>query len=560
MSQQQDHPRIASLKQQFLDGRMQRRDFLRYSTLLGLSAGAAYAFVGPVTGASFVAPARAALPKGGTLKCGMRVHAVKHPHAHDWQPPANITLQVSETLTRSGQDNITRPLLLERWVASDDLKTWDLHLRKDVKWHNGRAFLADDVIWNFKHFLDPATGSSSVGLMTSYLLESYETGEKDADGNAKTSTRFWTEHAVEKIDDHTVRLNLKVPFVAIPEHLFHYTDCILDPEEGGEFKVGSNGTGPFSMTQHRVGELAVLEARDDYWGDGPYLDKLVFVDLGDDPSAAIGALASRQVDMISESDISTLDALSALPHLEIHKSATAGTSIVQIRVDQKPFDDARVRRAMRYGIDAKRILHIALRDFGLPGEHHFVCPVHPDYAPLPEMTRDPERAKQLLAEAGHPNGIDVTMDCKPDPAWELAAVQAMKEQYAECGIRMDINVIPSAQFWDRWDKYPLSMIGWNPRPLGFMVLSLGFRTGVPWNATGWGDAEFDALLTKAEGTLDIEERKVIMKKIETIMQQRGPIAQPVWKGILTAVDKRVKGFKLHPATFIFGEELGVEDA
>ena len=554
-----EHPGIAKLSDQLQDGKMERREFLRYATLLGMSVPAAYALAGKITGEDMVPSAKAQdLPKGGTLKCGMRVHAVKHPHAHDWQPPANITMPVSETLTRSDQDNLTHPLLLERWEVSDDLMTWDLYLREGVKWHNGRDFVADDVVWNFQHFLDPANGSSSIGLMKSYLLEEYETGEKDDEGNPKTSIRFWSDNAVEKVNDKQVRLNLKVPFVAIPEHLFHYTNCILDPEEGGEFKAGSNGTGPFTMTEHKVGEIAILEAVENYWGDGPYLDKLIYIDLGDEPAAAVAALASKQVDMIAEGDISQIDTLKAIPHLDIHESATAGTAIGQIRIDQKPFDDEKVRLALRYGVDAKTVLDKALRGFGLKGEHHFVCPVHPDYAEMPEMTRDPEKAKALLAEAGYPNGIDIVMDCKKDPAWELAAVQEMQQQYEECNIRMGINVIPSAQFWDRWDQYPFSMIAWNPRPLGFMVLSLGFRTGVPWNATAFGDKEFDDLLTKAEGTLDIEERKKVMLEVQTIMQQRGPIVQPVWKGILTASGKNVKGFRLHPAVFIFPEELGIE--
>ncbi|MFQ5959374.1 MAG: ABC transporter substrate-binding protein, partial [Alphaproteobacteria bacterium] len=81
--------------------------------------------------------------------------------------------------------------------------------------------------------LDPETGSSSVGLMKGYMLEEFETGEVDDKGNPKKSHKLWDANAIEKIDDHTVRLNLKVPHVAIPEDLFHYTNSILDPEEGG---------------------------------------------------------------------------------------------------------------------------------------------------------------------------------------------------------------------------------------------------------------------------------------------------------------------------------------
>ena len=137
------HPGIAKLEDQLAEGKLDRREFLRYATLLGLSVTAAYAAVGKITGEAIVPSAKAQeLPKGGTLKCGMRVHAVKFPHAHDWQPPSNITLPVCETLTRSDQDNLTFPLLLDRWEVSDDLKTWDPERHRqlpDPGWRPGNC-------------------------------------------------------------------------------------------------------------------------------------------------------------------------------------------------------------------------------------------------------------------------------------------------------------------------------------------------------------------------------------------------------------------------------------
>ena len=172
------------------------------------------------------------------------------------------------------------------------------------------------------------------------------------------------------------------------------------------------------------------------------------------------------------------------------------------------------------------------------------------------MHRDVEAAKKLLAEAGHPDGIDVEIASKKAPAWELQAVQAMVEQWKDAGIRVKINVMPSAQFWDVWDKVPFGFTSWAHRPLGFMVLALGYRSGVPWNESRFNDAEFDTLLTQAEGTLDVEERREILGQIEMIMQERGPITQPLWRGIFAAFDQRVAGYKLHPTGYIFPEELG----
>ena len=120
-----------------------------------------------------------------------------------------------------------------------------------------------------------------------------------------------------------------------------------------------------------------------------------------------------------------------------------------------------------------------------------------------------ERREALLAEAGHPNGITAEIAAKKDPAWEIQAVQAMVSQWKEAGINVNINLLPSAQFWDVWDKFPMGFVAWGHRPLGFMVLSLGFRSGVPWNPTGFADKEFDGLLDKAEATLDLDERRKV---------------------------------------------------
>ena len=553
MTREREHPGLEQLKRQFNEGKLDRREFIRYATLLGVSATAAYGMMGMVA----PEPARAAdMPKGGSVRLSMRVYKVDDPHTYSWLHDSNQGRGTHEYLTKTGSDNVTRPYLCSKWVASDDLKTWDLHLQK-VKWHNGRDFTADDVIWNIEHCLDPGTGSSVLGLMKGYMLEEYETGEKDDDGNPKKSTRLWDANAIEKVDDHTVRLNLKEAQVAVPEHLFHYPFAILDPEEGGKFGPGSNGTGPYPLVEQSVGETAVLRKRDGWWGGETFIDELIYVDLGDDPSATVGALASQQVhgQYSGDADVNTLDVLKSLPHLTVHEVITAGTGVARLQMDREEFKDPRISRAMRLAVDTPRCLELAYRNIGSPGEHHHVCPVHPDYKKLPFMNRDVEAAKKLLAEAGHPDGIELEIASKKEPAWELQAVQAMVEQWKEAGIRVNINLMPSAQFWDVWDKVPFGFTSWAHRPLGFMVLALAYRSGVPWNESRFSDAEFDTLLTKAEGTLDLAERTEIIGRLETIMQERGPITQPLWRGQFAAFDKRVLGYKIHPTGYTFAEEL-----
>ena len=555
-----DHALVPTLKRQLVEGQIDRREFVRYATLLGVAAPAAYAFVARVTREGLVAPAeaQATLPKGGTLRIAMRCQDLKSPHTYSWIESANSARQVLDYLTVTGGDNVTRPSLIEKWEPSPDLKTWTLRVRKSVKWHNGRQFTADDVVWNLKRVLDPKTGSSVLGLMKGFLLEDYETGEKDDKGNPKKASRLWDANAIQKVDDFTVRLNGKTPQLAVPEQLFHYPLLILDPAENGEFKVGSNGTGAFTLVENEVGRRQVLKAhKPGYWGGGPYLDQLEFIDLGDDPAASVAALASRQVDGLYGADIVQLEALQKIPHVQMYQVATAYTATARMQ-PVKPFDDKRVRQAMRYAIDSNAVLQIAHRGLGQPGEHHHVSPVHPEYAKLAPPQRDVARAKKLLTEAGYPNGIDVEIICRPQPAWELLAVQTMVEQWKEGGIRVKINVMPSTQYWEVWTKVPFGFTTWAHRPLGIMSLALAYRSGGPWNESKYSNPEFDRLLTQAEGTLDVAARREIMARLETILQEDGPIVQPVWRAIFTFHDKRVQGFKPHPTLYIFGHQLAIQ--
>jgi peptide/nickel transport system substrate-binding protein len=555
-----EHPLLPTLKGQLAAREIDRREFLRYATLLGMAAPAAYAFAAKVTGQPLVAPAEAqgALPKGGTLRLAMRCQDLKSPHTYSWVESSNSARQVLDYLTVTGVDNITRPSLVEKWEASPDLKTWTLRLRKNVKWHNGRQFAADDVVWNLKRVLDPKTGSSVLGLMKSFLLEDYETGEKDDKGNPKKSSRLWDAGAIQKVDDFTVRLNGKSAQLAVPEQLFHYPLLILDPAENGEFKVGSNGTGAFTLTANEVGRKQVLKARKEgYWGGGPHLDQIEFIDLGDDPAASVAALASKQVDGLYGADIVQLEALQKIPHVQMYQVVTAYTATARVQ-PIKPFDDKRVRQALRYAIDSNTVLQIAHRGLGQPGEHHHVSPVHPEYAKLPAPVRDVAKAKKLLADAGYPNGIDTEIVCRPQPAWELLAVQTMVEQWKEAGIRVKINVMPSTQYWEVWTKVPFGFTTWAHRPLGIMSLALAYRSGGPWNESKYSNAEFDRLLGQAEGTLDVTARRETMARLEAILQDDGPIVQPVWRSIFTFHDKRVQGFKPHPTLYIFGNQLAIQ--
>lgn len=548
------HPMISAYAKQMEGGLLDRRAFLRLATLLGMSAGAAYGVAG-------LTPAFAqqqAPKKGGKLRILANLDDVSAPHAYSWGQEMFMR-QVLETLTVTGADNVTRPLLLERWEASDDAKIWTLRLRRDVKWSDGRPFTADDVVWNLKHALDPASGSSFLSLFAGFIMEAYETDKKDDSGKPVTGHRLWRDDAIEKLDDHTVRLNGKSANVLVPEHLFHEQLFIIDPKDNGRFGPDSASTGPYRLVDFKKGQRCSMQARDDYWGEGPYIEELEWLDLGTDPNAQLAAIASKQVDGLIWVDNAALDTLRKLGHVQVYEAPSANTGAVRMRVTEKPFDDGRVRKAMRLAIDREAVLQLGLGGLGYLGEHHLVSKHHADYGAVVAPERDIEQAKKLLAEAGYPDGIDVELYLKSAPSWESKIVQSMLGQWAEAGIRVTMRPVPPAQYWEIWQKVPLGFTDWNHRPLGIMLYDLVLRTGGEWNESAYSNPDFDKLLDEAGATVELDERKKIMSKLEEILIEDGPLVQPVYRNVYTAYNKKLKNFSMHPSNYNYYKDMWIEE-
>ncbi len=545
------HPYVPEALHLLRRGRMSRREFLRTVTLLGVSAGAAYALAGGVDPLVRRAHGAETPRQGGTFRFQMAVQEITDPARYDWNERSNIARHIVEYLTFTGPDNVTRPYLAERWEASEDLRTWTFHLRKDVKWSNGDEFNADDVVFNFTRWLDPKTGSSNIGLFDA-MVQTVDTGKTDADGKPIMGKRM-RSGAVEKVDGHTVRLHLSQPVLAMPENLYNYPTAIVHrrfEEEGGDLRKNPVGTGPFTLERLAVGREALLRRRDGYWGQRPHLDAIHYVDLGEDRSAWLAALASDQVDGIYRVDVAQLDVVENLPGVVIHEVASAQTNVARMRVDQAPFDDIRVRRAVRACMDPRKLLELAHRGRGDPGEHHHVATIHPEYFALPATQPDIELARSLLAEAGHGEGLALSIDVgSTSGPWELACIQAFREQCAPAGIDLRINTMPSTQYWEIWDKTPFGFTAWTHRPLGVMVLNLGYRSGVPWNESRYSNPEFDAALDAADATLDVEERRRLMERVQRILQDDAVIAQPLWRSEISATRDRVRGYSTHPTLY-----------
>jgi peptide/nickel transport system substrate-binding protein len=554
-----EHVYIPELQELYRQGRVTRREFVRNATLLGMSVASASALLAACGGseaptatsapeptekpAATTPPEPTATPvpagpiRGGTLTHGSRVQGIEHPARFSWiDGDANITRFMIEYLTYVDEKNVARPALAESWEASDDLKTWTLNLRKNVKWSTGEPFGADDVVFSMKEWLNPDVGSSVLGLM-SYLQPT----------------------GIEKKDDYTVVLHLDSPQLCVPEHLHHYPSAILDHRTfKGDWLENPVGTGAFSLEEWSVGERAVLKRRDGYWKMGtdgnalPYLDEIVVVDLGDDETAFISAMQSGQIDVF-DPEVASVQALKGDPNIVFGAVATNATRVLRMRVDMEPWTDNRVRTALKLCQDKEKILSLAYFGEGITGPDCHISPAQPEFAPMEAMKKDTDKAKALLAEAGYSDGLDVTLTCASGGDMQSYA-EVLKLDAEAAGFRIEINAVPSSSYWDVWTEVDLGITAWAHRALAIMVLPLAYvcdkeGTPVPWNETRWSDEEFDRLLTTAMGTLDVEERRKIMADIQRIQVERGSIGVPYWMNRWIAYSPKVKGMVAHPTRY-----------
>jgi peptide/nickel transport system substrate-binding protein len=556
MEEKKIHPLVNEAQEKLRQGTISRRDFLKISTLLGVSLGTAniLAACAPAATSTPTAVPATAVPqatattaaplviRGGTLNVACRVERVTDPAQFSLVSASHPWRHVFEYLTHTDPQGITHPYLLDSWKASDDLLTWTLVLKQGIKFSNGQELTADDVVFNIKRWLDPNTKSSMASAM-SYM-----------DGTG-----------VEKTDNYTVTLHLKNPTIFLPDNLGQYQAAIVPATFGGDITKEPIGTGPFTMVEYVATERAHLKARTDYWQMGvdgkplPYLDEIVMVMLGEDQSAYVSALQSGQVDTICEPTVSTWEAVKDDTRFTIVSTPTAATRVLRLRADQDPWTKNDVRTALKCCHNREKILQLALQGQGIIGNDSHVCQANPEYSQLDPLPYDPAHAKALLAGAGYPDGLTVELTVASDWPESMAYAQALKEDALPGGFTINLKTMPASEYWNGWTDFNMGITWWSHRTQALITLGLAYTgdaQGKPgaWNESHWVDPEFSTILTQATGTLDLTKRKELTLQLEKIQQERGSICTPFFMNVWKIYTTKVHGVEPSPDEYaIFTE-------
>ena len=375
---------MQELSAAYRDGRIGRRDFLRWSAVLGLSVPLLDSPLAEMPRARAAGPVR----RGGTLKVATAAPATIEPPLLVDGPGIAVVQPVGEYLVWVGNDLIPRPHLATGWAPSEDGKTWTFMLRQGVRFHSGQIMSADDVVATFKRLVGPASVSS-----------------------AHATLAFLQSDGVRKVDQSTVAFHLTRVVVDFPYYVCNttYQAVILPAGWAGQFAKNPTGTGPFKLVEYVPGQRARYVRNTNYWRKGlPYLDGLEVL-LGLSLDAQTIQLIGGSADMQYATPASSLPVLRINPAVKVLATPSNYHNGIFLRTDKVPFGDKRVRQAMALCLNRPDIIKVVLQGIGDVGNDNVISSIFPLYSRIPQRIQDYARARALLSAAGYPRGFSATL-------------------------------------------------------------------------------------------------------------------------------------------------------
>jgi peptide/nickel transport system substrate-binding protein len=426
-------------------------------------------------------------------------------------------------LIRQDDEGEPAPELATSWTVNDDATEWTITLQEGVRFHDGSAFDAADVKYSFERINDPALESPVASVLS------------------------MIDH-VDVIDDHTAKIVLSSPHAGLVVLLMDYRVRIIPDGSGDTIGENPNGTGPFKMETYDPEGTTVLVANDDYWEGRPKLDRIELIAIPD-TEARTQALLAGQL------DVSTIARDQALlfennDDFAIQNFPTGDWFGIVFRADTPPFDDPRVRKAVRIATDREAIIKLMVGEGnGTATCDHPVMPNDPYRAEF-DCSQNIDEAKRLLAEAGYPDGIEFdlfTSDLEPGM---VRYAEVYQQQVKAAGITANVVIAPADGYWeDVWMVETVSMTSWSQRPAD-QILNEAFRSTSSWNESYFSNERYDGLLDLARSSLDFEESKDYYGQAQQLLFEEGASFIAYFDNGFRAVNKRITGFPAVPEDYI----------
>jgi len=512
-----DTNRAARASARFRIADLSRRQVLQGGAILG--AGAALAACGASPSKSPASVASGKPKRGGRLTVG-----VASGGPTDTLDPGKCVSGMD--FYRSGalfdclayfdpQFNL-KPQLAESMEPNSNATKWTIRLRQGVTWHDGKPLTADDVIYTLNR------------NKTIQLIGTFATSVIDFTG-------------LKKLDSRTLEIPLVTPQADFDQDMTYPLAIVQD---GATDFTHPIGTGAFEFVSWTPGQTSLFKRYPDYYLSGqPYVDSLVFTSISD-ATARVNALLDGQVNAIDQISFAAARQYKNSTSFKVEQSPPGSFIPFTMACDTPPFNDVRVRQAMRLIADRPSLVETAVLGFGGVG-NDLSGKGEVDYdTSLTQRVQDIDQAKSLLRAAGHEN-LSVVLNTSQLQVGMLEAGTAFAQQATAAGVKVTINNIPVANFYGpEYLKYPFGMTDWTASPVtAFMAGALA--PGAPFNETHWHNTQFNSLYTQARATLSPSLRKELLFEAQKLLWDEGGYI--IW-GLVPYIDGIANAVHMPPAT------------
>ncbi len=434
-------------------------------------------------------------------------------------------------LTRIGPDNQPMADLAESWEGNADATEFTFKLRSGLTFHDGTPCTADDVVATYEAILNPDIPASALSVLN--MVDT-----------------------VEAVDDTTVRFTLKTPYADLPTSTAHTNARILSRAalsgDLAALDTQVNGTGPFRLESYDSARITRLVRNENYYMEGrPYLDA-VEMHLFPDLAAETTNFLSGDVDAMLTVQQADYERISSSPGIAAKRVPSGRYVNVVMRQDQPPFDDLRVRKALALAVDRQLLVDIVLEGLGRPAYDNILSPEFKYRIDTPEIPYDPEQAKALLAEAGHPDGIKLTLVASNRPAIRAQVAIAIKQMALPAGFDIEVETMPHDTYLANvWRKGNFYMAYWGMQPTEDATFNLLLTSNASYEDSAWMNTEFDALVEKGRSTTDEAERAAAYAAAQELILRDTPYIIPFFEDVVTASRDDVADWTVHPISRYF---------